>query len=274
MVIVTRVLMEIDTLLKKLSPENYRTDAMRTLIVIPCYNARSTLEDVIKRTPKEFRAGLLVVDDGSTDDTINVLEKNDIKFIRHQRNLGYGAAQKTGFRFAVRNGYDLVVILHADGQYPPEKIQSLISPIIKEEADIVSGSRMLKESNRREMPILRNVGNRFLSLLENLALGTSLNCYHCGFRAYSKKFLESVNFTLNSNGFEFDSEILFQAVSKGFRIKQIPIDAHYGKEISYLKPLTYGLSILRIVSNYTFCRLHITKSEQYTGRLEICLHPS
>lgn len=236
---------------------------MKTLIVIPCYNAQSTIEDVIKRVPREFKSNLLVIDDGSTDSVCRILKKNNIRFIKHRINRGYGAAQKTGIMFALKKAYDIVVILHADGQYPPEKIPILVLPIIGGKADIVSGSRMLTNSKREEMPILRIFGNRLLTFLENLILKTSITCYHCGFRAYSRRLLLSVNFLLNSDSFGFDSEILFQAVNKGFKIKEIPIDASYGAEVSYLNPITYGIDILKLIFRLFAHKFSLRKSKQF-----------
>lgn len=231
---------------------------MRLAVVIPAYNAAKTIESVFARIPDNILGRItdfIVVDDGSTDNTREALERlrdrYQIKILTHKQNLGYGAAQKTGFRQALEDEADVVVLLHADGQYAPEKIGELIKPIEEGRADVVGGSRHLGlDALRCGMPVHKLLGAFLLTKLQNLILRMNLTSYHSGFRAYSRKALKDIDFDSYSDYFEFDSEILMGAKVNNLRIAEVPIPTYYGKEISYLNSVKYGLRVLRSLLKY------------------------
>jgi glycosyltransferase involved in cell wall biosynthesis len=239
----------------------------KIVIVMPAYNAEKTLESVVKRIPKDFMKKIyeiIVIDDGSKDETYEVAKKLGLKTIRHLKNRGYGGAQKTGFNEALKDGADFVVLLHSDGQYAPELLPRIIQPLLNSECDAVFGSRVLGGNVLKGgMPFHRYIGNRFLTLIENLVFGMKISEFHSGYRAYSRKALENINFNLNSDSFVFDSEILVQIKEKGMKIGEIPISTFYGSEISYLKPLKYGSEVLRVMFRYILHKIGIVRYKQF-----------
>jgi len=237
---------------------------MKTIIVIPAYNAEKTIESVFKRIPKNSYDEIIVVNDGSKDKTSEIVKKYNVKLVEHKKNRGYGGAQKTGFKEALKDGADIIALVHADGQYAPEELPKIKKPIENGNADVVLGSRVLHgKMLAGGMPLIRYIGNRFLTFLENLVLNMDISEYHTGYRVYSRKALESVRFDLNSDKYEFDSEILIQCKLKNLRIKEVPTPTRYGEETSYLNPLTYGFRILKILINYVAHRLHIRRDTKY-----------
>jgi glycosyltransferase involved in cell wall biosynthesis len=237
---------------------------MKTIIVIPAYNAEKTIENVFKRIPKNSYDEIIVVNDGSKDRTSEIVKKYNVKLIEHKKNRGYGGAQKTGFKEALKDGADIVALVHADGQYAPEELHNIKKPIENGDTDIVLASRALYgKMLEGGMPLTRYIGNRFLTFIENLILRMSISEYHTGYRAYSRKALEKVRFDLNSDKYEFDSEILIQCKLKKLKIKEIPTPTRYEEEISYLNPWTYGLRIFRVLINYIGHRLNIRRDQKY-----------
>jgi len=231
----------------------------KVAIIIPIYNAEKTLTSVFDRIPKNILFTInefILVNDSSTDNTRYVIKNLKLNYknlivIQHPKNLGYGAAQKSGFRQALDDDMDIVVILHADGQYPPEKINDFIEPIKKGEADIICGSRFLKESPLKQgMPLERYLGKVLLNMVENFVLRQKLTVYHEGYRSYSRKVLELINFNNYSNYFAFDSEMLIGAITNKLKICETPIPTYYGQEKSYLDPLRYGWVIFLIMIKY------------------------
>jgi len=239
----------------------------KIIIVVPAYNAEKTLESVIKRIPKNFMKKIyeiILVDDGSKDKTYQVAKKLGLKIIKHLKNKGYGSAQKTGFSAALKDGADFVILLHSDGQYAPEYLPKIIKPLLNSECDAVFGSRMLGGSVLNGgMPVHRYIGNKFLTSIENIIFGMNISEFHSGYRAYSKKALENINFDLDSNSFVFDSEILVQIKDKGMKIGEVPIPTFYGHEISYLKPMKYGFEILKVMSRYILHKVRIIEYKQF-----------
>lgn len=233
---------------------------MRTFVVIPAYNAAATLEGVLRRVPPEAHAGIarvLVVNDGSADATGEVARRlaaadPKVTVIDHPVNRGYAQAQKTGFTAALTAGAEIVVLLHADGQYAPEMLPALLRPLEEGRADVVQGSRMLdpRAALRGGMPLYKWLANRALSTLENRVYGMKLAEYHSGYMLYSARALRAIPFLKLSDTFHFDGEMLFMAHRKGLRIAEIPIPTHYGDEKSYLNPVTYGFDVLRIMYRY------------------------
>ena len=233
---------------------------MRIFVVIPAYNAAGTLERVFQRVPAEVRTKIervLVVNDGSLDGTgalVCRLAGADpkIALIEHATNRGYAQAQKTGFTAALEAGADIVALLHADGQYAPELLPTLLRPLETGEADVVQGSRMLdpRGALRGGMPVYKFVANRVLSALENWVYGMKLAEYHSGYMLYSARTLRAIPFQRLSDTFHFDGEMLLMAHRKRLRIREIPIPTHYGDEKSHLKPIRYGLDVLTIMARY------------------------
>lgn len=230
----------------------------KIIVVMPAYNASKTIESVFKRIPKttiKRISKFIVVNDGSSDGTGKILDKLSkiykIKVIVHQTNRGYGAAQKTGFREALNEGTDIAVLLHSDGQYSPEIMDKLLLPLEQDKADVVQGSRILgKGAIKGGMPIYKFVGNRLLTFIENIAYGMSMAEYHSGYMLYSRKALQAVPFERLSDKFHFDGEMLIVANNKGLRIKEVPIPTRYSKEKSHLKPISYGIEIMKTILNY------------------------
>lgn len=225
---------------------------------MPAYNASKTIELVFKRIPKFSLKKInkfIVVNDGSTDNTADIikrLSKNyKIKVITHSPNKGYGAAQKSGFKEALRLGADIAVLLHSDGQYAPEVMDNLLLPLEKGHADIVQGSRILGGTALKgKMPLYKYFGNRILTFIENIAYGMNMSEYHSGYMLYSKKALKTMPFEKLSDKFHFDGEMLLVGKKKNLRIKEIPIPTRYAKEKSYLNPITYGFDVFKTIMNY------------------------
>ena len=242
-------------------------DAIKKIfIVIPAFNAERTLQEVIDRIPRDFlkRDQIILVDDGSTDRTRDVGSKNGLIVIRHEKNRGYGGAQKTGFSFALHNGANIVVLLHSDGQYAPEDLPKIVSPILDSEYDVVVASRFLNANPRAQgMPLYKSLGNRALTSIENLFFQMKLSEFHSGYRAYSREVLLKAKFQLDSDDFVFDSEILLQMKLKKARIGEISTSTFYGDIRSYLSAFRYGFGILHLVMKYILFKANLQKNEQF-----------
>lgn len=229
---------------------------MKIVIVTPAYNAEKTIESVFKRIPKDFYNQIfkiIVVNDGSKDNTTKVIEilgkKYDkILLLTHQVNKGYGAAQKTGFNKSVEFKADVVVLLHSDGQYAPELLPKMVKPIVEGKADVVMGSRFLGGGALKGgMPLYKYIGNRILTKIENIAYRMNISEFHTGYMLYSKKALNTIKFNRLSETFHFDGEMVMMAGKKGLRIFEIGIPTRYAEEASHLKPIKYGLDVLKII---------------------------
>jgi glycosyltransferase involved in cell wall biosynthesis len=234
-------------------------------ILVVAYNAVSTLAAVLDRIPHDFRSRIsdvLVFDDSSDDSTYLVglgyqsLQPGlPLTVLRHPENLGYGGNQKAGYRWAIEHDLDIVVLLHADGQYAPEELPAMVGPLERGECDAVFGSRMMVPGGARAggMPLYKFVGNKVLTALDNAMVGTELSEWHSGYRAYRVAALRDIPFESNSNGFDFDSEIIIQLHESGKRIVEIPIPTFYGGEISYVNGFKYARDTAAEVVRY---RLH------------------
>lgn len=223
----------------------------RITVMMPAYNAASKIRGVIGRTPKIFDR-YMVVDDASTDGTLKVLEKiKGLLLLRHEKNRGYGGAQKTLFKNALRYGTDYAVLLHDDGQYLPEEMAVLLDAAIKKNADLVLGSRVLGGKMKEGgVPLYKYYGNLFLTAIENFAFGTNITEFHTGYRVYSRKALEKMDFEKLTNKYYFDSEIILEAISKGLKIAEAPISVNYRENITAANPFTYGLEIIYLILKY------------------------
>jgi glycosyltransferase involved in cell wall biosynthesis len=189
------------------------------------------------------------------------------------QNKGYGGNQKTCYLEALKDGADVVVMLHPDNQYDATKVPEMIAPILRGEADMVLGSRLLggrAATLQGGMPIWKYISNRFLTTCENLAFRTRLSEAHTGFRAYNRRLLQTIPFLLNSDDFVFDSEVIAQAVAFGFRIKEVPVATRYFPEassVNFRRSVTYGLATLNVVRRYLFHKWGIRRYAQFSKRL-------
>jgi len=233
----------------------------RLLILIVAYNAEKTIKLVLARVPQrlaeEYDVEVLVLDDSSQDRTFEqsreVQRDGALPFPLHVLfnpiNQGYGGNQKIGYHFALEHGFDFVALVHGDGQYAPECLPELVRPLRDGEADAVFGSRMLERGGARRggMPLYKFVGNRILSRFQNAVLGASLSEFHSGYRVYSVAALARIPFSLNTNDFHFDTEIIIQLVLGGMRIKELPIPTYYGDEICRVNGVKYARDVTKAV---------------------------
>jgi glycosyltransferase involved in cell wall biosynthesis len=229
----------------------------KIFIVIPAYEAELTLAGVLERIPKDYvprLAKVLIVVDGCKDGTERVAREAmqgfgaPVELIVKPKNEGYARAQKTGFREAMKQGADICVLLHADGQYAPEEMPRLLEPLIRGDADVVQGSRMLGGALKGGMPLYKFIANIALSKLENLAYGMRMAEYHSGYMLYSRRALEAIPFERLSDTFHFDGEMLLMAHKRKLPIVELPIPTRYRREIqSHLKPIQYGFDVLKII---------------------------
>ena len=230
----------------------------RRVIVLPAYRAAKTLVQVVADIPQGHADRILLVDDASADATVSVATALNLDVIRHRRNLGYGGNQKTCYRQALAMGADVVVMLHPDGQYDPAIIPNLCRVIEEGEADIVLGSRWLGlDPAKAGMPWWKRLGNRLLTASENRVLGLNLSEYHTGYRAYSRRFLEAIPFLENSNDFVFDTQVLIQAATFGFKIAEVPAIGRYHEDassVSFTTSTVYGLKTLGALLRYVMHR--------------------
>lgn len=229
---------------------------MKVGVLVVAYNAETTLVDVLDRIHPEMRRELcevLVQDDHSTDATFDVateyLQRGTdlpLTVLRHPQNLGYGGNQKAGYTYAITHGWDVVVMLHGDGQYAPEVMEDLVAPIVHGEADAVFGSRMMTKGGAREggMPMYKYVGNRILTTSQNALTGLRLSEWHSGYRAYRVSALAELPFVGNSDGFDFDTEIILQLHAAKKTITEVPIPTYYGDEICRVNGIAYARDIM------------------------------
>ena len=237
---------------------------------MPAYNAGRTLRMTYEELPKDTVNLVILVDDASTDATIEIARDLGIEIFVHDRNYGYGANQKTCYTEALRAGCDVVVMVHPDYQYDPTLVPKIVEPIVRGEADLVLGSRLKGGGSAIEqgMPWWKYVANRFLTGVENAAFGLALSEYHTGYRAFSREVLDTVNFRMNADGFVFDQEIIAQAVAARFRIAEIAVPVRYFPEASSASlwaSCGYGLKILWVVARYLLHRTGIKRSRRLSS---------
>ncbi len=240
----------------------------KVIVVMPAYNAGRTLRMTYEELPKDTVNLVILVDDGSTDATLEVARQLGLEIFVHDRNYGYGANQKTCYREALRAGADVVVMVHPDYQYDPSLVPQIIAPILEGRADIVLGSRLKSGlALAHGMPWWKYVANRVLTFLENRVFGLSLSEYHTGYRAFRREVLETVNFTANSDGFIFDQEIIGQVVAAEFRITEIAVPTRYFPEASsagLVASTIYGLRILSVLFWFLLSRRGLRRSRRFT----------
>jgi glycosyltransferase involved in cell wall biosynthesis len=228
----------------------------RLLVFVIAYYAEDTLSSVLERIPRsifdQYDCEVLIVDDASHDRTSAIGRQYQqthpqirMTVLRNEYNQGYGGNQKVGYAFAIREAFDFVAMVHGDGQYAPEELPRLVAPIAGGEADAVFGSRMMTRLGalRGGMPLYKFVGNRILTGMQNRLLGTKLTEFHSGYRVYSVQALKTVPFHLNSNLFDFDTEIIIQLLNAKQRILELPIPTYYGGEISRVNGMKYARDV-------------------------------
>jgi glycosyltransferase involved in cell wall biosynthesis len=253
------------------APGNARAaEPGKTIVVMPALNAAKTLELTVSSIPRDVVDEVLLVDDRSTDETLEIARRLDVSVIWHPHNVGYGGNQKTCYLQALQREADIVVMLHPDGQYEPELIPTLTEPILAGEADLVLGSRMLIPGAARQagMPLYKRLANRFLTAVENRVLGTRLTDLHTGYRAYSRELLLTVPFLRNSLDFSFDSELLMQAAHFRFRIGEVPAQTRYFEDASsvgFRASTVYGLKTLWAAARLVLHRSHLLSSRKYSA---------
>ena len=231
----------------------------KILIFILTYNAKGHIVSLLDRIPETYwldetyDSEILIIDDASPDDTVKLCtlygpqNSRHIRVIANPVNQGYGGNQKIAYTYAIENAFDIVVMLHGDGQYPPEHLNQMIAPLLNSEAGAVFGSRMLykRQALKGGMPWYKFVGNILLSWCQNRLLGSKLSEFHSGYRAYRVSALRKIPFQYNSNDFDFDTDIIIQALDTGCRIVEIPIPTRYDDEICRVNGIKYALQILR-----------------------------
>lgn len=224
-------------------------DGRRIAVVMPAYNAAATVERTYRELPHDILDEILLTDDGSSDATAAVAGRLGLRTLVHATNRGYGANQKTCYRAILESPVDIVVMVHPDYQYSPRLVTALASLITSGHYDVALGSRILGGRARAGgMPRYKYVANRFLTAAQNLICGSKLSEFHTGFRAYSRRFLETVPFERNADGFVFDNQILVQALHFGFEIGEISCPTRYFAEassIGFAPSVRYGFGVLR-----------------------------
>src|SRR6185312_12262985 len=231
-------------------------------ILVVAYNAESTLQKVLHRIPPEVYAKIeeiFVFDDASSDGTYQMGRSlmqepagEKLKIFRNPVNLMYGGNQRKGYQYAVGRGLDIVVLLHGDGQYAPEVMQELLTPLENGTADMVMGSRMMipGAALRGNMPLYKYVGNKILTFMENRLAGLDLTEFHSGYRAYSVHALKQIPLESMTWNWHFDTQIILEFLRKGLRIREVPIPTYYGDEICHVNGVPYALNCIRETFNY------------------------
>ena len=238
---------------------------------MPAYNAARTLERTYADIPHDLVERIILVDDVSGDETVEIARQLGLHVIIHSQNRGYGGNQKTCYDAALEAGAEIVVMLHPDYQYDATRIPALIAPIADGTHDLVLGSRFLGDPLAGGMPRWKYVSKRFLTIVENAVFGLSLSEYHTGLRAYSRELLETVPYDRNSDDFVFDQELIAQVVATGMRrrIGEVAVPTRYFEEASsvgFRRSVVYGLSTLRVVARYMLHRLRIRLSPKLAAR--------
>jgi len=230
----------------------------KILIFIPAYNVQKQILRVLNRIPLEIFdnniINIIIIEDCSTDSTKQVIKeylktceyKSHIKLIENEKNYRYGGVQKIAFKYAIDNKFDYTIMLHGDDQYDPGILPKFIEEISTTKVDAVFGSRFInpKDPLKGGMPLNRYIGNRAVTFVQNIIVGTKMTEFHSGYRCYKVDGLKKINFKKNTNDFYFDSEIIIQMSKLNLIIKEIPIATIYADEVSNLKPISYGINVL------------------------------
>ena len=251
---------------------NYCNMQKNILIFVVSYNAQRTIDEVLSRIPTSlfetdnYKCEVLVIDDCSKDATYDFTLSLQSRYhhlpltvLQNPTTLGYGGNQKTGYQYAIENDFDIVVLLHGDGQYAPEELPRLLEPLVAGECDAVFGSRMLTRGSalRGGMPLYKYFGNQILTRMQNALIRSNLSEYHSGYRLYSVSALKRIPFDLNSSDFDFDTEIIIQLLASGAKIKELPIPTFYGDEVCHVNGFKYAAQILLTSIKYRLQSLSV-----------------
>lgn len=243
----------------------------KIVVVLPAYNAAKTLEKTYLDLPRERVSKIILVDDVSQDQTVEIAHALGLSVVIHIQNRGYGGNQKTCYLEALKEGADVVVMLHPDHQYDSRLVPELAAPILAGQADMVMGSRILNgRALEGGMPVWKYAANRALTIAENAVFKTDLTDCHSGFRAYSRKLLSTVPFLLNSDDFVFDSQMIAQASRFGFRIAEIPVQARYFPEassVNFRVSLIYGLKTVGVMLRLLLQKLGLAHAGYLNSKL-------
>jgi len=250
----------------------------KVVVIMPAYNAARTLERTYHDLPHDVIDHVILVDDVSRDETVEIAQRLGLHVVVHIQNKGYGGNQKTCYVEALKAGADVVVMLHPDYQYDSRLVPDLIRPIVEDRADMMLGSRLLTPGGARAggMPAWKYAANRFLTTVENLALGLRLSEAHTGFRAYRRKLLETIPFLLNSDNFVFDTQVIAQAIAFGFRVGEIAVPTRYFAEassVNFRRSVVYGLSTLHVMLRFVLNRLGLLRADEFRLTLRQVISP-
>ena len=244
----------------------------RVVVVLPAYNAEMTLQRTVAEIDLEVADEVILVDDASSDRTVELARELGVRVLTHDENRGYGANQKTCYGEALRRGADVVVMLHPDYQYSPKLLTAMASLVAIGQYDVVLGSRIISQRVLRGgMPLYKYVANRVLTLTQNVLLRMKLSEYHTGYRAYSRQVLETLPLAENSDDFVFDNQTLAQAIYFGFSIGEVSCPVRYFPEassINFRRSVVYGLGVMATSLRFRLNRWHISNSPMFstTGR--------
>lgn len=241
----------------------------KVIIVMPAFNAEKTIEKTYQDLPKDIISEVIVVDDKSRDGTVAVAQKLGLKVFVHPQNLGYGGNQKTCYREALKKNPDVVVMLHPDYQYDGTKTKALVDPILQGEYDLMFGSRIRtrEETLQGGMPLTKYLLNRIFCVIENIILGVNFSEHFSGFRAYSRKVLETVPYQRFSNDFVFDQEMMASAITLGFKVGEIPVPVRYFSEsssIRFMRGTKFLLQTLLVLFRFTLNKWGIIKDKIFS----------
>jgi glycosyltransferase involved in cell wall biosynthesis len=251
------------------SNTSIETSKETVVVVMPAYNAAMTLRKTVEDIPKGYVNEIILVDDGSQDNTVEIARELGLSVFTHQDNHGYGANQKTCYRLALEKNADYIVMIHPDYQYDSRLLPVAIEILKLNICDVVLGCRVRtrKECLKGGMPVYKYLANRFLTIVENITLGQNLGEFHSGFRAYARKVLETIPFYRNSDDFVFDAQFLIQAIQFGFTLGDIPMPVRYFKEassIDFWNSVAYGIRSLETILVLYLHRLGLIKSALFT----------
>lgn len=234
----------------------------KIIVVLPAYNAERTLERVYRAIPKDLVDEILLVDDGSKDKTVKDAKKLGIKTITHERNMGYGANQKTCYTNALKMGADYVIMLHPDGQYDSTDLPKFAEKLRVDKYDLVLGSRFLSKGSKNT-PLYKSVSIRIITLLFNIILGIKISEANTGYRGFSRKLLETIPYRKNGSGYLFDPQVIIQARYFGFKIGDVPVTKDYNEGASspnFKKSVEHGLENIKLLGQYLLHKWNIQKA--------------